>query len=278
MTEEAQDHSFGRYLTAKKAAATYGLLEHFEHERSFAMASSNSAAWGKNFAIVEPSEVYVEAIPVRYPSVSGVRPGAGKTYVFISRYTKGSDKFGNPLEITPTTIISSSARENLFTIGQSGNMATQQPPTTEDESVEQIIWQVATTLPIRYRARLASRLSELQIAVQEEELDGRGISVGSLKHFIGFLSDYPTLRCPVVSATPDGNIYASWKSGSDNVFSINFFPDGKVRFVIFRSNNKHPGESIRLSGTATVDVVISIAEPHGVLTWASDEGSISSRL
>ena len=154
--------------------------------------------------------------------------------------------------------------------GQSGSMGTQQPPTIEDESVEEIIWRVGTTLSVQYRAKLTSRLSELQKAVQEEELDGRGISAKSLQHFLKLLKAYPTLRCPAVSVTPDRNIYASWKSGSDRVFSIHFLPDGKVRFVIFCPNEKHSGETIRLSGAATLDVVMSVVEPHGVLNWATE--------
>jgi hypothetical protein len=65
-------------------------------------------------------------------------------------------------------------------------------------------------------------------------------------------------------------MYASWRSGPNEIFSINFLPDGKVRFVIFHPNNKHPGEAIRQSGTATVDVIIGVAAPHGVLAWASE--------
>jgi hypothetical protein len=72
--------------------------------------------------------------------------------------------------------------------------------------------------------------------------------------------------------TPDRNVYASWKVGTDRVFSVHFLPDGKVRFVIFYPNNKHVGDVIRVSGTATVDVVISVAAPHGILDWATDEG------
>jgi hypothetical protein len=108
------------------------------------------------------------------------------------------------------------------------------------------------------------------MAVQDEELDGRGITARSLQYFTELLNAYPTLRCPAVSVTPDRNIYASWKSGTDRVFSIHFLPDGNVRFVIFCPNDKHSGETIRLSGAATVDVVISIAAPHGVLNWASE--------
>jgi len=207
MTEEAREQSFARYLAAKKTVAAYGLSEKFE-------------------------EVYVQAVCVGYPRVSGVVPDVS--------------------------------------IGQGGSMATQQPPVADEQSAEEIIWRVQTVLPVQYRARLASRLRELQKAVQEEELDGGGIAVGSLHNFVELLKAHPALRYPAVSVTPDRNIYASWKSGADRVFSIHFLPDGKVRFVIFRPNDKHPGQAIRLSGTATVDVIIGVAAPHGVLAWASE--------
>lgn len=140
----------------------------------------------------------------------------------------------------------------------------------DTQSAEEIISRVRTMLPIQHGARLASRLRDLQKAVQEEELEGGGIAVGSLHNFIELLQAHPALRCPAVSVTPDRNIYASWKSGPDQIFSIHFLPDGKVRFVIFHPNDKHPGQAIRLSGTATVDVIISVAAPHGVLAWASE--------
>jgi hypothetical protein len=231
MTEETPDQSFGRYLAAKKAVAAHGFSENFEEEQSFATAPSSSASW--------------------------------------SGQMKVSSGFVKTFEI-PTTIVASGTFETLFTFSQGGSMATQQPRITEDESVEEIIWHVGTTLSVRYKAKLASRLSELQKAVQEEELDSRGITVRSLQHFIELLKAYPSLRCPTVSVTPDRNIYATWKSGSDRVFSIHFLPDGKVRFVIFCPNDKHSGETIRLSGAATVDVIIDIAKPHGVLKWASE--------
>ena len=143
-------------------------------------------------------------------------------------------------------------------------------PSYKRQPVEEIIWSAGTTLSVPYRTKLASRLTELQKAVQEEELDGGGITVSSLQHFMELLQAYPALRCPAVSATPERNIYASWKSGSNRVFSIHFLPDGKVRFVIFCPNDKHPDQTIRFSGTATVDVIISVAARHGVLNWAAE--------
>lgn len=265
MTEETPDQSFGRHLAAKKAVAAYGLSE-FEEEPSFATAPSSSASWAADVTILSPDDIYAETVSQDYPQVLRVAAGSGKTHIFI-RYTRDS---GKPFGILPATFVTSGGAVTPIKFGQGSSMATQQPPTTEDESVEEIIWRVGTTLSIRYRARLASRLSDLQKAVQEEELDGRGITVRSLQHFIELLKAYPSLRCPIVSATPDRNIYASWKSGSDRVFSIHFLPDGKVRFVIFCPNDKHSGETIRLSGAATVDVIIDIAKPHGVLKWASE--------
>ena len=253
MTEALQDQSFGRYLAVRKAVAAHGFSENFEEEPNFATIPSSAAA-----------DLSTPAVIV-YPRISGVVPSVGKT--FIVGYTGLLVK---PFEIVPATLITSKALGTPVTFGQSGSMATQQPPITEDESVEEIIWRVGTTLSVQYRAKLTSRLSELQKAVQEEELDGRGISAKSLQHFLKLLKAYPTLRCPAVSVTPDRNIYASWKSGSDRVFSIHFLPDGKVRFVIFCPNEKHSGETIRLSGAATLDVVMSVVEPHGVLNWATE--------
>ena len=252
MTEEAQGQLFERYWLARKALAAYGLSEKFEEEQSFATASSNSASRLTNLPPINMPDVYVQAAPL------GALSRTGNMFIVAS----GTP--GTPFEILPRTLAT------LFTLGQGGSMATQQPPITEDESVEKIIWRVGTTRSIRYRLKLASRLSELQKAVQEEELDGRGITVRSLHHFIELLKAYPALRCPAISATPERNIYAAWKSGSDRVFSIHFLPHGKVHFVIFFPNDKHPGQTIRLSGLATVDAIISVATPHGVLNWAAE--------
>lgn len=268
MTEEAKEQSFARYLVAKRAVLAYGLSEKFADEPSFETAPTSSASRVANVTLINPSDEYVQVVSVGYPRVSGVVPGAGKTYILS--YRGASGRLDKAFEILPTVLVTSGALRIQLTIGQGGSMATQQPPIADEQSVEEIIRRVRTTFPRSYRVRLASRLSELQKAIQEEELDGRGISVRSLQHFIEFLEAYSSLRCPAISVTPDRNIYTSWKSGSDRVFSIHFLPEGEVRFVIFRPNDKHPSQTIRISGTATVDVIMSIVVPHGVLEWASE--------
>ncbi len=253
MTEANQAQTAGKYLAARAAAAAHGFSENFEEQLRFSTIPGSATSDTSN------------AVVMVYPRAAGLLPGGRKTY--LVSYKEASIK---PFEIGPATLVTSKTLGTVTIFGQGGSMATQQPPTTEDESVEEIIWRVGTTLSVRYRTRLISRLIELQRAVQEEELDGRGISAQSLQHFIELLKAYPALRCPAVSVTPDRNIYASWKSGPDRVFSIHFLPDGKVRFVIICPNDKHPDQTIRLPGAATVDVIIDIAKPLGVLEWASE--------
>lgn len=254
MTGAAREQSLGRYPAVEEAMAGYGPSERFEDEPNFSTAPSSSGIATVSLTLSGASNLYVEAIR-----------GGGKT--FIVKWTPAAvQRFW----FAPTTRVTSGALETLFTIGQGGSMATQQRPVPDDESVEEVIWRVRTMLPVPYRARLASRLRELQKAVQAEESEGRGIAAGSLQSFIDFLTTHPALRCPAVSVTPDRNIYASWKAGPERVFSIHFFPDSKVRFVIFGPNDKHPSQAIRLSGTATADVILSVAAPHGVLAWASE--------
>ena len=258
MTEETAQQVCGAIRTAQGPVIAYGASE-FEEESSFTTTPSSSAYWAATPSSANPPET-----PSRdYAHVLQVAFGSGKTRIFFKYVAK-------PSGILPATLVTSRETMTLYMVGQPRSMATQQPALTEDETVEEIIWRVATTLSVGYRTRLAVRLSELQKAVQEEELDGRGIMVTSLRHFVDLLKMNPALRCPTVSVTPDRNIYASWKSGPERVFSIHFLPDGKVSFVIFYPNKKHPGQIVRLSGTATVDVIMSIAAPHGVLTWASE--------
>jgi hypothetical protein len=274
MTEEAPEQQFERYLAAKNAVAAYGLSEEFENDQHFTRASSNSALRVPNLPGISTADPHAQALPTFY-----VPFGAGKTSVILSIFASAAAKFSNvlPIELAHTTVTSGSL-ESLFTVTQGASMASEPAVITEEQSVDEIIRRIRTTLPARYRIKLATRIGELEQAVQEEEPDGRGIEARSLRQFFEFLKAYPALQCPIVSVTPDRNVYASWKVGTDRVFSVHFLPDGKVRFVIFYPNNKHAGDVIRVSGTATVDVVISVAAPHGILDWATDEGPSNPRF
>lgn len=274
MTEETPDRSFGEYLAARNAVAAYGLSDEFDDDQYFTRAASNSALRVVDLSGVSTADPHVRALPTFYLSF-----GAGKACVILSTFTKAAAKFSKALAIVSSdTTVTSGLPESLFTVAQGGSMASEPALITEEQSADEIIGRIRAMLPARYNAQLATRLTELEQLVREEEPDARGIEVGSLLHFVTLLEAYPELRCPAVSVSPDRNIYASWKSGKDRVFSIHFLPDGRVRFVVFYPNDKHAGDVIRLSGTATADMIMTVAAPHHVLSWAADERPGNSRF
>ena len=183
MTDEAREQLFGQYWAAKEAVAAYGFSETFEDEPSIAPAPNSSASW-----TVGRPHVSAQAVLQDYPRFIRVTAGAGKTYILVRSARDSVKPFGN----LPATIKTSGTATTQFT-GQVSSMATQQSPTTDDDSVEEIIWRVGTTLSVGYRAKLTARLTALQRAVQEEEPDGYGITVKSLHQFIEFLKTYPEL-------------------------------------------------------------------------------------
>lgn len=142
----------------------------------------------------------------------------------------------------------------------------------EADQVKEMIFQAVRRLSVPYTGTLVNRLFELFHDAKEEERASVGISIGSLRTFYNFMQSCPNLKCPVISLTPEYNIYASWKAARNKVFSVHFLPGDDVRFVIFTPNNIHTNKLIRLSGMATADVLIKTVEPYGVLNWACDEG------
>lgn len=267
MTAESPEELFGRYWAAKEAGAAYGLSEDFEEETSFATDPAASASWTEHPLAEHARGIIAQLLLQNYSRFVPVRATPGKNYILGTYTIRPVESLLSQL----SDLISSEAGRTPSARVPSHSMATQQSSVTEDDRVEELIWRIGTAPSIRYRQRLAARLTEIQKTVQEEEPDGRGITVRSLQLFFDFLKAHPNLRCPTISATPERNIYASWKSGPTRVFSVHFFPDGNVRFVIFCPNEKHKDEMIRISGTATADTIISIATPHGVLDWSANE-------
>jgi hypothetical protein len=258
MSEETSEQLFGKYLAAKKAVLGYGLSENFPDEQAFETAPTSSATRIPNLTWV-PDEVHLAA-------------GSGKSYVFIRRLTGKSETI---FKSFPVVLLTPEASNSEITVAHdrlahSDSMATQQSSSADGQTVEQIISEMRSALNLKYRESAVSRLTELHNLVQEEESDSSGISCESLQRFFEFLRSYSSLRCPAISLTPERNIYASWKSGPDRVFSIHFLPQGEARFVIFFPNHKHQGQTIRLSGRATVDTIMSVAEPHGILNWVRE--------
>jgi hypothetical protein len=133
-----------------------------------------------------------------------------------------------------------------------------QPATldSKDVQVQELIYRFRKLCSIPYCQRLAERLLSLFNDAKEEDPSSLGIAAGSLHDFYYFLRLHNNLKYPSIFLTPDENIYASWKSGRNRVFSVKFLSNNEVRFVIFKPNKNYPEHTVRFYGTATADTLM----------------------
>src|SRR3990172_94296 len=141
---------------------------------------------------------------------------------------------------------------------------------SEEDAAQEIIYRIKTTLSVPYRERLANRLLTLVNDAKEADTSSSGITVGSLRSFYNFFQSHPNLKYPAISLMPEDNIYASWRSEQNRLFSVHFLPNGDTRFVIFKPNERHPDKQMRISGTATTDILMETVTPYGVWDWISE--------
>lgn len=141
----------------------------------------------------------------------------------------------------------------------------------KDEQVQELIHQIRKSLSIYNHESLANDLITLFNVAKEDKLTSLGISVESLSNFYDFLQLYTNIKTPTLSLTPDYNIYASWRA-ENRMFSTHFLPDGDIRFVLFKPNNRHPRRKIRVTGIATCDTLTEIVASENLSDWVLGEG------
>jgi len=142
--------------------------------------------------------------------------------------------------------------------------------TTEDDQVQELIFQIKRLKSIPYKDNLANKLLTLFNDAKEEDPDSLGMSARSLQSFANFLLSNTNINCPTISLTPDYNIYASWRHEQNRLFSVHFLPNGDARFVIFKPNNRHPERITRISGVTTTDVLMETVIPYDIEKWISE--------
>ncbi|MEW6375093.1 MAG: hypothetical protein AB1502_04790 [Thermodesulfobacteriota bacterium] len=136
----------------------------------------------------------------------------------------------------------------------------------EENQIQELIFRIRTSPSISCK-EIANRLLLLLNDAKEEELS---IAIDSFRNFYNFFQLNTNMKCPTISLTPENNIYASWKGEQNRLFSVHFLPSGSVRFVIFKPNDRHPEQQIRLSGIATSDILKETVSAYGVWDWISE--------
>jgi len=119
-----------------------------------------------------------------------------------------------------------------------------------------------TTSELHKLAALAARLAELQAIGWDE---GAPFSTESMNDLITFMAEHQELALPSVVLTPVGHMRAQWRRRRGEHFAIEFLGDGAVSYVIFAPDRENLGNTLTASGTATVNGVLQIAEPYGVV-------------
>ena len=140
----------------------------------------------------------------------------------------------------------------------------------ENERIQNLIFQIRMSSVISYRERIATNLLALNDYTKEESPESTGISLGSLQSFYDFIQMHNNLKCPIISLTPDDNIYLSWRGEKNRLFSIHFLPGEEVRFVVFKPNDMHPGKEDRFSGRTTYDTLKEAVTQYLVWDWISE--------
>jgi len=139
----------------------------------------------------------------------------------------------------------------------------------DDEKLTNIIGYIRNQTIISFRQQLANRLEFLVEIAKEEEPEEAPIIPESLSYFIQFLLSASHLKYPDVMLSPSKNIRVQWQAASNRHFAVEFIENGDVRFVIFSPDPQNPEKITRLSGITSLDSLLEISQPYGVLTWSS---------
>jgi len=159
---------------------------------------------------------------------------------------------------------------SIFDLKENRDPITQTNLVNSEEALSQeLIYRIKISRLIPYRENLANRLLDLYYYAKEEDPECVGIAAESLRSFNDFIHLHTNLKRPIISLTPDNNIYASWRD-NNRVFSIHFLPNADVRFVMFKPNDIHPERKIRVSGSATIDTLMETLAPHSLEEWISE--------
>jgi hypothetical protein len=130
-----------------------------------------------------------------------------------------------------------------------------------ESRLQKLLSQLRAAKALGYREQLARRIASLM--PYEDDAADVALSFNSLQQLVQFLASHPELKCPTVTVTPGGDMYASWHQSRSCVFSIQFLDSGQVKFVVLRLDSTE-----QLSGLSSPAALMATVAPLNVLEWA----------
>jgi hypothetical protein len=178
-------------------------------------------------------------------------PDQGKlSRLFAQLASRKAEEFSRSGEIAPTR---TAYRADPSDMEEMAEMCSKQ-------EIDALLDQIQTCCEPELGSALISRLSFLREVLEEEQGSKADISSESLRGLLLFLPRLGRIRSPEISLTPDLDVYLRWKLDTSRLFAVHFLGHKKVRFAAFAPNPRHPGIVDRISGTATVDTVLEMAD------------------
>jgi hypothetical protein len=113
----------------------------------------------------------------------------------------------------------------------------------------------------------ANRLGQFLLFQEELEPDEQPLSLSSLKQFIWFLLEHRDIREPSIVVTERGNVKAIWEYSEKQIFWIEFYPSGDVRYLAFVPNQRRSDGVERTAAWSTASDVFERAKSLGATAW-----------
>ncbi len=137
----------------------------------------------------------------------------------------------------------------------------------EEKQVQQLISQISLFDQLSCKEIIKNKLGKLYNISKEEDPESTGISLESLRTFFKFLQKSIMAECPIISLTPDNNIYTTWKNIDGQLLSLNFLQDGNVSFVLFKFDTNNPAKMTPASDTIPVTQLFRVIDFTEILGW-----------
>ena len=91
---------------------------------------------------------------------------------------------------------------------------------------------------------------------------------GSFDQMLCFLARHRDIRAPRIFLSPRRYFVTSWRAARDQLTTLEFNPEGTVRWLVFAPPTSGQGTKQRTAGDETsVTKVLSLIAPHGARLW-----------
>jgi len=120
------------------------------------------------------------------------------------------------------------------------------------DKIVSIIARIDCTQAVSERKKIAARLTTLFEARAAEEIEDRPMAVGSLLCFERFLTQFPGIKYPALSLSPNGTLLAEWRRQSGAKCLLHFLADQYVIALFVLPEVDLPFQFFRTTATVSV--------------------------